>query len=117
MSVTGHQRKDSISMNRLKRICYGKGIAVADVGVSDLANDTPCGDKQANRAMLFCGTGMGMAIVANKHPHVYATVCEPTLLRDGTSLSRSGCTMQRRTPEREQQKFREPQTSLGEVPH
>jgi len=67
---------------------------VADVGVSDPANDTPYGDNEADRAMLFCGTGMGMAIVANKHPHVYAGVCETTLLMDVTSLSRSGCTMQ-----------------------
>jgi ribose 5-phosphate isomerase B len=26
--------------------------------------------------VLVCGTGMGMAIVANKHPGVYAAVCE-----------------------------------------
>lgn len=29
-----------------------------------------------DRAILFCGTGMGMAIVANKRPGVYAAVCE-----------------------------------------
>jgi len=51
---------------------------VADVGVSDPANDTPYGDNEADRAMLFCGTGVGMSIVANKHPHAYAAVCETT---------------------------------------
>ncbi len=28
------------------------------------------------RGVLVCGTGMGMAIVANKHSGVYAAVCE-----------------------------------------
>lgn len=30
------------------------------------------------RGILICGTGMGMNIVANKYPHVYAAVCENT---------------------------------------
>lgn len=29
-----------------------------------------------DRGVLVCGTGMGMAIIANKHPNVYAAVCE-----------------------------------------
>lgn len=31
-----------------------------------------------DRAILICGTGMGMAIVANKYQGVYAAVCEST---------------------------------------
>lgn len=34
------------------------------------------GSGECDRGILVCGTGMGMAIIANKHPHVYAAVCE-----------------------------------------
>lgn len=30
---------------------------------------------ELERGVLVCGTGMGMAIVANKHPRVYAALC------------------------------------------
>ena len=32
-------------------------------------------DKQADRAILICGSGIGMCIAANKVPGVYASVC------------------------------------------
>ena len=31
--------------------------------------------KKADRAVLICGSGIGMCIAANKIPHVYACVC------------------------------------------
>ena len=34
---------------------------------------------EADRAVLFCGTGMGMAIVANKFKGVYASVVESAI--------------------------------------
>jgi ribose 5-phosphate isomerase B len=34
------------------------------------------GAGEWDRGILVCGTGMGMAIIANKHPHVYAAACE-----------------------------------------
>ncbi len=34
------------------------------------------GDGECDRGVLICGTGMGMAIIANKHPGIYAAVCE-----------------------------------------
>lgn len=34
--------------------------------------------RQVERGILCCGTGMGMAIIANKFPGVYAAVCENT---------------------------------------
>ncbi len=35
-------------------------------------------DGEFERAVLICGTGMGVSIVANKHKGVYAAVCENT---------------------------------------
>ena len=35
-------------------------------------------DGTYERAILICGTGMGMSIVANKYKGVYAAVCEST---------------------------------------
>ncbi|MFZ0240706.1 MAG: RpiB/LacA/LacB family sugar-phosphate isomerase [Desulfobacterales bacterium] len=34
------------------------------------------GSGECERGVLVCRTGMGMAIIANKHTHVYAAVCE-----------------------------------------
>jgi len=33
-------------------------------------------DGEADRGILVCGSGMGMCIIANKHPGVFAAVCE-----------------------------------------
>lgn len=35
-------------------------------------------DGTFERGILICGTGMGMNILANKYPNVYAAVCENT---------------------------------------
>lgn len=40
----------------------------------ELASKLTAGEIE--RGILICGTGMGMAIIANKHPGVYAAVCE-----------------------------------------
>lgn len=40
----------------------------------DLARKVSAGTIE--RGILICATGMGMAIIANKHPGVYAAVCE-----------------------------------------
>jgi len=63
----------------------GPGIEVLDVGCgpSEAIDYVDYGAKAAlrlvrgehDRAILFCGTGMGMAIVANKFKGVRATPC------------------------------------------
>ncbi|MBM3460875.1 MAG: RpiB/LacA/LacB family sugar-phosphate isomerase [Armatimonadetes bacterium] len=62
-------------------------LTAAGHDVQDLGGEAPyyataaeaarrIGHGQAERAILCCGTGMGMAIIANKFPGVYAAVCE-----------------------------------------
>jgi len=66
-----------------------RGYEVCDCGTTDL--EEPMGffivapnaaqkiqNKEFERAILICGTGMGMAVVANKYQGVYAAVCENT---------------------------------------
>jgi ribose 5-phosphate isomerase B len=62
---------------------------IQDYGVNDSADLTPyyqtadevaksVSNKEFERGILVCGTGMGMSIIANKHSGVYAAVCEST---------------------------------------
>ncbi len=78
----GHSLKGSI-----KEYLIGKDYKITDFGVSNSEEDTPyylvaddvakrVSDKEFDRAILVCGTGMGMSILANKHPGIYAAVCE-----------------------------------------
>ena len=73
----------------VKKHLQVKEIEVEDVGVSNPNTETPyyqiasevaqrVGNKKADRGILVCGTGMGMSIIANKHPYIYAAVCETT---------------------------------------
>lgn len=81
---SGFQLKESIKAH-LQSI----GYAVTDCGtISEdqphpyfevapiLAEKISAGEFE--KGILICGTGMGMAIVANKYPGVYAAVCENT---------------------------------------
>ena len=44
-------------------------------------------DEDYDRGLLFCGTGIGMAISANKVPGVCATVCHDPYSAERASLS------------------------------
>ncbi len=63
------------------------GYEVMDLGTTDTANevkymyaaDNVCKavlGGEADKGMLFCGTGMGVSICANKHKGIYCAVVE-----------------------------------------
>jgi ribose 5-phosphate isomerase B len=69
---------------RLETRLRGLGFEVRDLG-TDSADSTDYPDYahpvaemvsrgEAERAILLCGTGVGMAMAANRHPHVRAAV-------------------------------------------
>ena len=67
-----------------------KGWTITDVGVTDPTVDDPenmfhrvglrvgakIAEREFERALIFCGTGMGIHIAASKCPHVHAGVVE-----------------------------------------
>ena len=64
-----------------------RGFAVKDMGATDAAPEKPYFESavevcralqkgEAKRAFLFCGTGMGMNMIANRFPGVRAAVVE-----------------------------------------
>lgn len=71
----------------VKKHLVEKGYEVDDFGTQDFEKGVPffevapvvakkIQNKEYGRAILMCGTGMGMAIVANKFKGVYAAVAE-----------------------------------------
>ena len=71
----------------VKNELINKGYDVIDCGTLDVNEPLPFNkvapiaakkiqDKEFDKAILCCGTGMGMAIVANKFEGVYAAVVE-----------------------------------------
>ncbi len=73
-----------------------KGWEVTDIGVKDENEENPemfhriglkvgakIAEGEFERALIFCGTGMGIHIAASKCPHVHAAVVEslPSALR------------------------------------
>lgn len=67
----------------------GQGHEVIDLGVytPDVPSDYPDAsaavanaviEKQAERGILACGSGVGASIAANKFPGIYAAVCHDT---------------------------------------
>lgn len=71
----------------VKEYLLAHGHTVEDLGVDTGGDEAPyyrialqvakqVTDLKVERGILCCGTGMGMAIVANKAPGIYAAVCE-----------------------------------------
>jgi len=71
----------------VKQYLLANGHSVDDFGTQNMENGVPFFEvapmvarkiqaKEYERAILICGTGMGMAIVANKFKGVYAAVAE-----------------------------------------
>ncbi len=66
-----------------------KGWTITDIGVRSANEENPemfhriglkvgakISEGEFERALIFCGTGMGIHIAASKCPHVHAAVCE-----------------------------------------
>lgn len=71
----------------IKSYLKEKAMEIVDIGMYSLEDEIPyykvaataakkIQDGNAEKAILFCGTGMGVAIVANKFKGVYASVVE-----------------------------------------
>jgi ribose 5-phosphate isomerase B len=87
----GFQLKEAV-VAHLKK----KGWTVTDIGVKSEGEKNPemfhriglkvgakIAEREFERALIFCGTGMGIHIAASKCPHVHAAVVEsvPSALR------------------------------------
>jgi Ribose 5-phosphate isomerase RpiB len=79
------------------------GWEVTDIGVKSVEEENPemfhriglkvgakIAEREFERALIFCGTGMGIHIAASKCPHVHAAVVEsvPAALR---CITGNGC--------------------------
>jgi len=83
--VIGSDRSGFTLKEAVKQWLTEQGFTVKDVGTQDVENFMPyfqvapvaakmVQSGEVERAVLVCGTGMGMAIAANKHKGVYAAV-------------------------------------------
>lgn len=90
MKVAIGSDKSGFSLKEaVKEYLAGRGILADDLGTLDPEQPKPYFEVAStvaplvqngtyDRAILICGTGMGMAVVANKYQGVYAAVCEST---------------------------------------
>ncbi len=82
--IAGFVIKESV-----KKYLENKGWTVVDVGTLDENEPVEyvevgyrvgkaIADKEFEKGILFCGTGMGVNLIANKFPGVYCGLCECT---------------------------------------
>ncbi len=69
--IVEHLRKSGVDVEDLDMLAT-KNVDYPDIGFN-LAQRVAHGDY--DRGVLICGTGLGMAMIANKVPGVYAGVC------------------------------------------
>lgn len=80
--LSGYDLKTAV-----KEFLIEKGYEVLDFGIEDKDHPKPYFEQapkvakaiqngEADRGILVCGTGQGMAIVANKHKGIYACVVD-----------------------------------------
>ena len=85
--VVGSDKNGYALKEEVAAMLREQGHVVYDVGTTDLNDPKPhtiaapaaakmIQSGQAERGFLFCGTGMGMSIAANKHKGIYAAVVE-----------------------------------------
>lgn len=84
--VLGCDKNAYALKEKVKQYLTGKNIEVLDVGIHSPEEETlypdiafsaaeRIKDGTCERGILICGTGIGMAIAANKVPGIYAAVC------------------------------------------
>lgn len=71
--------------NLLKAAIEARGLTILDLGTHDdepvdyphmaAAVAAALAEGRAARGVLVCGTGIGISIAANRHPHVRAALC------------------------------------------
>ena len=87
--VVGSDHRGFESKQRIKAIIMQLGHECIDVGTNDnnpvdypdhaYLAATAVANKQADRAILVCGTGLGMSITANKVKGIRAALCHDEL--------------------------------------
>jgi ribose 5-phosphate isomerase B len=74
---------------QIRPLLEARGLTVLDLGPNSAESvDYPVyadflaaalADGRADRGVLICGTGLGISIAANRHPHVRAALCHEPL--------------------------------------
>jgi ribose 5-phosphate isomerase B len=85
----GSDHRGFAAKEQVKVIAEARGLTVSDFGThsaescdypdAGIAAAKAVASGESNRGVLFCGTGIGMSIAANKVPGVRASLCHDEL--------------------------------------